>query len=279
MTNTKDIFTFRGQVKITDVQRAFENLIERLNKMIYDYNTTDTFLQEQDYSVGSEYLGAANYCLTVGGIKQVLRAYNGTLLGCRFFKITDTSGILTDGIYFSEDKPIRISSQVLEGDLAPDNHQLSLRLNLSTGNIQLGDDDPDPDEQGCVPVAYLSGYKPQYYKNTYRNVQAEGLDGYSITINNRSLNWDRRDTDDKTRARFQGAGVYFVNASGGGRVTFMGQDELTKAWGGGEYRRHATSCPANFLFVPKGCPSPFWYDGTRRVEMTQYSFNITRPDS
>ena len=89
-------YTFRGQVKVSDVQAAFDDFLNRINTMVSTFNATETAISSIDLTVGGPTLAAGGYCLTVGGIKQLLDAYDGCLIGCRAFRIDSNHIAVTD---------------------------------------------------------------------------------------------------------------------------------------------------------------------------------------
>ena len=79
---------FRGQVKVSDVQNAFDEIVNRINSKVDVYNSFFD-LQDYDLTKGSPLLGASGYTLSVGGLKSVLNSYANTVIGCRTWKIDD----------------------------------------------------------------------------------------------------------------------------------------------------------------------------------------------
>ena len=95
---------FSGQVKASDIQTEFDTLVSEINELIDIYNASiDT--SDIDFTSGSSSLGAYNYCLTVGGLKKILQACNGVVVGCKAYKngsdliVSDGLIIKSSGIY------------------------------------------------------------------------------------------------------------------------------------------------------------------------------------
>lgn len=89
---------FQGKVTIESVQTAFDDLVNRINKMVDAYNDSAS-VQDIDFSKGGATLAPSGYTLTIGGLKQLMRYYDGTVIGCKVFrhdanKIKVTSGII-----------------------------------------------------------------------------------------------------------------------------------------------------------------------------------------
>ena len=104
---------FRGQVKISDVQREFNDIINTINTIVDTYNKSK-YVNEIDYTVGDKFLGNAGYTLTVGGLKQVMKAMNGTVIGAKVFEITPNKKYkISDGVLITESKIYRLPDRVV----------------------------------------------------------------------------------------------------------------------------------------------------------------------
>lgn len=106
---------FRGQVKVEDIQNAFNEIVNRINTMVDTYNDAAGY-SDIDYTKGSAKLASSGYTLTIGGLKSILDSYNGTLVGCKVYKLSDTSVLVSDGLYIKSDAVYRINSQVVSGN-------------------------------------------------------------------------------------------------------------------------------------------------------------------
>lgn len=109
---------FRGQVKVADVQAAFDEIVDRINSAIATYKSAQE-LEDIDYTKGSPKLGAAGYTLTVGGLKSILHAYEGCTIGAKAYKISDEESILSDGLHIRNGRPYRINAQIVKGGDEP----------------------------------------------------------------------------------------------------------------------------------------------------------------
>lgn len=110
---------FRGQVKVSDVQNAFDEIVNRINSQVDVYNSFFD-LQDYDLTKSSPLLGASGYTLSVGGLKSVLSSYANTVIGCRTFRIDDETLLVSDGFCITPDKVYRINTQIMGGASAPD---------------------------------------------------------------------------------------------------------------------------------------------------------------
>jgi len=110
---------FRGQVKVSDVQNAFDEIVNRINSQVDVYNSFFD-LQDYDLTKSSPLLGASGYTLSVGGLKSVLSSYANTVIGCRTFRIDDETLLVSDGFCITPDRVYRINTQIMGGASAPD---------------------------------------------------------------------------------------------------------------------------------------------------------------
>lgn len=88
---------FTGQVKAQDIRDIFDSFTIDINKMIDDYNASID-VSDIDFSKGGTSLGAYNYTLTVGGLKTLLAACSGTIIGVKVFR-NGNGFITTEGLY------------------------------------------------------------------------------------------------------------------------------------------------------------------------------------
>ena len=77
-------FQFKGQVKIEDVSRQLDLLVNGINGMIDTYNNAG-YVTDIDLNDVSSELSPMDYTLSVGGLKKVLDAYGNTVIGCNVF--------------------------------------------------------------------------------------------------------------------------------------------------------------------------------------------------
>nr|DAQ08469.1 MAG TPA: hypothetical protein [Caudoviricetes sp.] len=105
---------FKGLVKISDVQNAFDEIVESINNMIDAYNASAKVL-DIDYTKGSAELGASGYTLSVGGLKRVIQTYQGCSVGCKAFKIDDNHCKVTAGFVFADNTVYRANEQDMTG--------------------------------------------------------------------------------------------------------------------------------------------------------------------
>lgn len=105
---------FKGLVKISDVQNAFDEIVDSINNIIDTYNASAKVL-DIDYTKGSSELGASGYTLSVGGLKRIIQTYQGCSVGCKPFKVSTSQCKITAGYVFANNTVYRANEQVLNG--------------------------------------------------------------------------------------------------------------------------------------------------------------------
>lgn len=105
---------FKGLVKISDVQNAFDEIVGNINNMIDTYNASAKVL-DIDYTKGSVELGASGYTLSVGGLKRIIQTYQGCSVGCKPFKIDANHCKVTAGFVFADNTVYRADEQDMTG--------------------------------------------------------------------------------------------------------------------------------------------------------------------
>lgn len=106
--------SFKGIVKISDVQTEFDNLIFSINNSIDSYNNINN-IRNIDYTKAGSSLAPLGYTLTVGGLKQFMSLYNGYCFGCKVFKVGTNKCKPTGGILVTTDKLYRIPEDTVNG--------------------------------------------------------------------------------------------------------------------------------------------------------------------
>lgn len=114
---------FRGQVKISEVKAEFDYLLTTINNTIDLFNQSEVMSEEIDFSNVSPNIAPPNYTLSVGGLKKILEAYNGAIVGCRVFRVGTDRYYITEGLLItseiangvSKPKVVRIQGGILNG--------------------------------------------------------------------------------------------------------------------------------------------------------------------
>ena len=107
---------FRGQVKISDIQDAFDALVSKINELVDAYNEAENI---SGYSLdeGASYLAPSGYALSVGGLKKVLQAYDGAVIGCHAWRVGDDL-LITNGIYIKDGSVTDLPQGMIIGAVA-----------------------------------------------------------------------------------------------------------------------------------------------------------------
>lgn len=105
---------FKGVVKVADVQAEFDNLLSAINNKIDTYNSS-LDIGDVDYNNGGSDLAAYGYTLSVGGLKKILEAYNGSILGANVLRVSNNQYAISEGLYITNEGVKRLPSQTLSG--------------------------------------------------------------------------------------------------------------------------------------------------------------------
>ena len=124
---------FKGQVKITDVKAAFDEIIEKVNTMITDYNNS-SYIQDIDYSVAGSTLAPSGYTLTVGGMKQFMDSCDGSVVGGKPFKVNANKFKMSTGLLVTKNGIYRLPDSVL--NIPTDKQYRTVYYNTTTGEYQ-----------------------------------------------------------------------------------------------------------------------------------------------
>lgn len=124
---------FKGQVKIADVKAAFDEIIEKVNTIITDYNNS-SYIQDIDYSVAGSTLAPSGYTLTVGGMKQFMDSCDGSVVGGKPFKVNDNKFKMSTGLLVTKNGIYRLPDSVL--DIPTNKQYRTVYYNISTGDYQ-----------------------------------------------------------------------------------------------------------------------------------------------
>lgn len=106
-----DYKNFKGQVKISDIQACFDDLTNRINSLIDKYNAS-SYVTDINYNNVSPELAPVNYTLSVGGLKKILDAYDGCVLGTKVFRVSNNL-LITDGLLIRRNGCIHLPSAII----------------------------------------------------------------------------------------------------------------------------------------------------------------------
>lgn len=124
---------FKGQVKIADVKAAFDEIVNKVNTMITDYNNS-SYIQDIDYSVAGSTLAPSGYTLTVGGMKQFMNSCDGSVVGSKPFKVNSSKFKMSTGLLVTKNGIYRLPDSVL--DIPTDKQYRTVYYNTTTGEYQ-----------------------------------------------------------------------------------------------------------------------------------------------
>lgn len=246
------IKAFQGQVKVSDIQAAFDEIIGRINKIVESYNASED-VKDIDYTKGKGVLSPEGYTLTVGGLKKVLGAYEGCLIGGKVFRVNSTQAYITEGLYITFEKVFRIHSQLLSIG-----NSTELYLNTDTGTLTV----TNTEGNNLVLLTSLDRSRTDKPLNNIKSTQLEKVSGYKLTTQNRGISKNSIDADTENKGRFINCDVYAVNSKTWNNVTVFGYNIASGTDNGDSpHRGHVSPILVNFLFVPKGMKDPFTRSG------------------
>lgn len=246
---------FKGEVKVSDVQESFDDIIARINNMIDAYNAAGS-VEDIDYSVGAKTLAPAGYTLTVGGLKQILKTYSNCIIGAKPFKTASNKVIITDGVLILEDEVKRLPVK----EITVNNKIATIYFDKLTNDYIL------TQNSNTVKVCDVNLNSESDYVKTLKGVLNEDFDGhYKIT------------TESKTFSNFAtGNPIYpdtskepkFVCAIDAQRYerdgisrVYLFNTEVAHNWqqrsDGRRDRVLNYWTPVNFLYLPKGVNNPY----------------------
>lgn len=150
---------FKGQVKISDVQTAFDDIVAKINSLVTSYNA-QSYVEEIDYTVGGTTLAPSGYTLTVGGYKQFLKACEGVVTGCKPIKVDDNHFKVTTGMLVARNGIFRLPDSILA--IPTDTSYRKLYYNPYTLAYQW---------TGWGTISYTETKEVQLGSNMYQNVK------------------------------------------------------------------------------------------------------------
>lgn len=267
------VFYFKGQVKIADVQRELDALVTSINELINAYNASK-FVEDMDYSNGSNSLAPSGYTLTVGGLKTILAAYVNKTLGFKVFYRgilnSNPEYIVSDGIIFTTSDTIRVPMKLIAGQ------GKYLYYNTTTSAYELSET-----RQSVSNTLYfitrLNNNRAEKYANSplFTTEDKEGYEVYIPKLNS-SVWHDVPFTVDNTTPRVI-AGNEAVSDEGQGwkESFFLGQPANANEQAG--HRSRAFYSMLSWLLLPKGISNPFTYGSgsTQKV----WNVNFVKPEN
>lgn len=261
---------FKGQVEINQVKEALEDIESKINEMIDAYNTS-LQLQDIDYSKGGVGISPSGYTLSIGGLKTMMRACNGLVIGCKALRYSSNSLCMTNGILITEDSFYRLPDKVIsvnskKGTVYFNVNTLDYSLTSGSNTVKICEYDINTSVRNATEISKL---------------QSEGFDGYfRVTIPDRypkpvaDYNSGESHNDGTT------TGPKFICAidrqqwegSGTANMYLFGINVANNRQTGHRNLNYWT--PTNYLFLPKGISSSGIYTFGRAADNMIRFFNV-----
>lgn len=246
---------FKGEVKVSDVQESFDDIINRINNMIDVYNSSES-ITEIDYSVGAKTLAPAGYTLTIGGLKQILNTYNNCVIGAKPFKISSNRIVITDGILILSNGVKRLPTK----EITVNNKIATIYFDKSINDYVL------TQNSNTVKVCDVNLNSESDYVKTLKGALNEDFDGhYKITTESKTFSQVATGNpiypDTSKEPKF----VCAIDAEryerDGVARTFLFNTEVAYNWqersDGRRDRVLNYWTPINFLYLPRGVNNPY----------------------
>lgn len=176
MSFKDQINKFVGKVRISDIENAFNFIIENVNAFIDTINNGSEFLEDTDnFYLGSTSIPAGNYTLTLGALKKILTAYDKEVIGGTVVKNPLNTGkaILFPSLEISKDNGI---TQVMQTEIDKPS-QADIETNPEVGRVVGYDTTTDEITNQNNVVVSPSGF---VFNNTYNFEDCE-IDSELIT--------------------------------------------------------------------------------------------------
>lgn len=248
------VHVFKGQVKVEDVQNEFTFLVDSINELIKKYNLA---LESLNIKIdkGANTLSPEGYSLSVGGLKSVINAYNGYVLGCKVFRI-DGSYFCTAGIKFKDGHVIKLP----QGQITGDTSKKFVKYNTSTGLYTFSSNNTE--DETTIFVKGVNNLRDNCYLDTSNEFNAIHSSLKIFTANNGVAETTMQAIDTNAEQFICG---------------HNGNDANSKAWwhqylyflgveiehdDRDNHKRGKFYFAWNRLFKPKGIPNPFTWTNT-----------------
>jgi len=240
---------FTGQVKASEIQALFEEFTTAINTMVENYNTAID-LSDMDFSKGSASLGAYNYTLTIGGLKTLLSACSGTIIGFKVFK-NGNGFVTTEGLYVTETRVYKIpvySANSISGKY--------IHWNPSTSVFTVNNDFNPP--TGSVRLAAIDAKRERSAEmNDLPSIEIVGSD-LKIKVGNKFKGQHESDTFNSSNDAIFLCGSEEVAGEGQQRRALLFNTEVSWNQQPGHRRRTYWQF-VNALYIPKGFSNPYTY--------------------
>lgn len=243
---------FRGQVKISEVKEAFEEIVDRVNNIIDEYNT-QVFVNHIDYTSGNSSLAPTGHTLSVGGLKQIISNMEGCVLGGKAFKVSDTKVKLSTGLLFKNNTIYKLPDSVV----TVDRNTKHIYYDINTNNYST---------TTGVRICDINMGRSNASITGLNDIQCEEIDKkYAIktqtknyTTKQKFVNWDGgfyENLDTSNGAKFVSA----INALTPEGCQIRLFNTLVDEYSENAYRSKQVWSPMVYLYIPKGVANPYVY--------------------
>lgn len=241
---------FHGQVRIQDVQDAFDDIVTRINNMQDAYNASLDYA-DIDYTAGSDKLAAAGYTLSIGGLKTVLEAYDGVIIGARCLKVNDNQVKMTDGLLITMNGGERLPQSVVAVSSSSETiyYDRLNRVYLTTPN------------SSTVKVCDINMNRNSNNVRNIKGTQVEDING-DFTINTESRTFSKMASGDPMTPDTSKKGKFVCaidtckyEGQGTASINLFGETVASNRQTGHRNLNYWTN--VNFLYIPKKCSNPY----------------------
>lgn len=248
---------FKGQVKISDVQEAFDEIVNATNAIVSIYNSSKA-IEDIDYTKGSAVLAPSGYTLTVGGLKQALALADGCVVGAKPILLSKQQIKMTTGILISDAGVYRLPDAILDKP-SGSRSKLTLYYDIFNKTYTWANLGEEKTPRIC-DVDFNSSSKIASILNNCQNEDIVGT--MKITSQSRWVkpvaeNSPTDNSIDTSNNPLFVAAIEQIGLEGNPTTTtrlFGNEVSYTRPL---HHRDLDTWTPINFLFVPRGVSNPY----------------------
>lgn len=243
---------FRGQVKISDVQEALNEIVDRVNNIIDEYNT-QIYVNNIDYTSGSASLSPAGYTLSVGGLKKVIQNMDECVIGAKPFIISDNKIKMSTGLLMYNGSVYRLPDSLVN-------------INSNTKHIYFNPDSNTYSTVTGVKVCDLNIHRDSKLVSDNSDIQCEDLStSYKIksqtkdyTTGHKFINWGGgfyENLNTSSNPKFVSA----INSLDPNGCQIRLFNTVVDEYAENGDRANQVWSPMVYLFIPKGVSNPYTY--------------------
>lgn len=237
------VYNFRGRVKVSEVQAAFNDMIAKINNLRQKYEEA---LGATNYTldIGAATLAPDRYSLSVGGLKQIISDLQGCIIGARIYKYGNTF-VCSNGIAFTQGGIFKIKPQIISG-----NGDYVILSNPTTGVVSR------VAHSGIGTNLLVAKIETDGANGICELVTAIGdASSKKIFCGNNATAYDESQPRDKNTDCFIGFSLTDRDHDKNLPILFNGV-EIGRTWRPGK-RNSKYGLVWQHFFLPKGVPNPF----------------------